>query len=632
MPVFFTFAMNADTSPLSSRVPFRPDYEILGAQLAARPGSAGARFSVRAPQAQSVYVTGDFNDWANPGQVLTQNPGSGIWSGAVAQAVQGDAYQFRIQSRLHSQPLLKADPYAIYAQAAPGTASRLWTLDYAWQDQDWMRMRGAQQALDRPICVYEVHLGSWRRDPQAPQDVLSYRDMAPLLAAYVQEMGFTHIEFMPVMEHPVETSWGYQTWAYFAPSARHGTPQDFMYLIDHLHQAGIGVLLDWTAAWFPCAAHGLMQFDGTALYEIHGAQRGFNPEAKNCLFDYSRPAARDFLLSSALFWLDKYHIDGLRMPAVASMLYPIEGRNGGENENTPAIDFLRALNRTLKTQFPGTLCIAEAATAWPGITRHVENGGLGFDMKWNAGWTHDSLMYFGRDPIYRSHHQDQLTLSIQHAFSENFMVSLPHDEVVRGKASLLSKMPGDAWQKFANLRLLLGYMWMHPGKKLLFMGGEFGQSAEWNHDDSLDWHLLEYQEHRGVQRWVQDLNRCYRSQASLYEADFSPQGFSWIDQQDHQHSVISFLRLSPRGAPPVLVICNCTPVPRHNYRVGIPRGGVWKEILNSDALLYGGSGQGNLGAVEAAPVAAHGHFHSLALTLPPLGVIAFTPQTARELP
>lgn len=628
--------MNADVSLPGRDVLFRPGYETSGAHLSGRHEGAGVRFSVWAPHAENVYVTGDFNDWANPGQPLQMENGS--WSGQIAKAAHGDAYQFRIHSRFQNEPYLKADPYAFYSQASPGTASRIWDLEYEWQDQTWMRERSAHQAFNCPMSIYEVHLGSWRRDPAAPQTVLNYRALAPLLAEYAREMNFTHIELLPVMEHSSYASWGYQTLAYFAPSACYGTPQDFMYLIDHLHQAGIGVLLGWTPAHFSCDAHGLAQFDSAALYEHADPRRGFHPEWKSCVFDHGRQEVCDFLLSSALFWLDKYHIDGLRMDAVSSMLYLDYARNprewvtnaGGGNDNTDAIAFLRRLNKTIKARFPGTLSIAEESAAWPGVTRPVESEGLGFDMKWNRGWMHDSLMYFRHDPLFRSHHQDQLTFNLQYAFSENFILPLPHDEVTGGKASLLKKMPGDAWQKFANLRLLLGYMWMYPGKKLLFMGGEFGQTAEWNHDAALDWHLLGHSAHQGMQRWVQDLNRCYRNHASLYEADFSPQGFAWIDKQDQQQSVIGFLRLGMRGAQPVLVVCNCTPVPRHSYRVGIPDGGLWEEILNSDALLYGGSGQGNLGAVEAAPVAAHGHFHSLALILPPLAVIAFTPRAPAQ--
>ncbi len=475
-----------------------------------------------------------------------------------------------------------------------------------------MRERGVRQALDRPMSIYEVHLGSWRREPALPNEVINCRALAPTLAAYVFEMGFTHVELLPIMEHPFYRSWGDQTLAYFAPSARYGTPQDLMYLIDHLHQVGIGVLLAWTPAHFSCEAHGLVRFDGTALYEIDDSQ------SQHCRFNYGRQEVADFLLNSALFWLDKYHVDGLCLNAVTAVF-----NTPGNNDNTGATDFLRRLNRAIKAQFPDTLCIADDTTA--GASRPVQHGGLGFDMTWNRRWLHDSVTYFGRDPLFRSYHQDQLIFSLRNAASENFVLPLPHDQVTVDQASLLAKMPGDAWQRYANLRLLLGYMWMHPGKKLLFMGGEFGQSTAWEHAAALDWQLLQQAEHRGVQRWVQDLNRCYRDHASLYAAEFSPQGFAWVDTQDHQQSVISFLRLGAGSARPVLVVCNCTPVPRHSYRVGIPNGGIWEEILNSDALHYGGSGQGNLGAVEAAPVAAHGHFHSLALTLPPLAIVAFTP-------
>lgn len=604
-------------------------YDSLGAHLA-RDVNGGAHFAVWAPNADSVYVTGDFNQWATPGDALSPTP-AGVWQADIAAAKAGDAYQYRLHSRFQASPYVKADPYAFYAQAAPGTASRVWDLSYEWQDQNWLAQRHQKQALNRPLSIYEVHLGSWRRDPQQPNQVLTYRALAPLLVDYVREMGFTHIELMPIMAHPFYGSWGYQTLSYFAPSADYGTPQDLMFLIDHLHQAGIGVILDWTPAHFPSDAHGLAQFDGSALYEHADPRQGYHPEWKSCVFNYGRAEVSEFLLSSALFWLEKYHIDGLRLDAVASMLYLDYARAPGEwipnaeggKENHAAIAFLRRLNQTIKQRFPDVLRIAEESTAWPNVSRAIEQGGLGFDLKWNMGWMHDSLKYFARDPLQRAFHQDQLTFSLWYAFFENFLLPLSHDEVVYGKASLLHKMPGDVWQRFANLRLLLGYMWMHPGKKLLFMGGEWGQANEWNHDTALDWAALAQPQNQGMQRWVQDLNRCYREQAALYELDFASHGFAWVDKQDHQQSIISFLRYAEYDAQPLLVVCNFTPVPRHSYRVGVPHGGVWDEILNSDAPLYGGSGQGNLGAVDAAPVAAHGHFHSLALTLPPLAVIVF---------
>ncbi len=630
---FVYSAMNDHAATLNLPTYARPGYQTLGAHLSHARAHTGVDFAVWAPNAQSVHVTGDFNDWAKPGHSLALDIGNGVWRGFISEARHGDAYQYRIHSRFEKDPRIKADPYACFAQAAPGTASRVWDLSYTWQDAAWMEKRAALQALDRPISVYEVHLGSWRRDPDTPHSVLGYRALAPVLAEYARDLGFTHVELLPIMEHPFYGSWGYQTLSYFAPSARYGTPQDFMYFVDTLHQAGLGVILDWTPAHFPCDAHGLAQFDGTALYEHADPRLGFHPEWKSCVFNYGRREVSEFLTSSALFWLAQYHIDGLRLDAVASMLYLdyarpegswIPNATGGK-ENTEAIAFLRQLNQSIKTHFPDVLSFAEESTAWPAVSRPVERGGLGFDMKWNMGWMHDTLAYFANDPLYRTYRQDQLTFSIWYAFFENFILPLSHDEVVYGKSSLLGKMPGDDWQKRANLRLLLGYMWTHPGKKLLFMGGEFGQIREWNHDAALDWYLLEQGPHQGLQRWVQDLNRAYRAQASLHEMDFSADGYSWVDKQDHQQSVISFLRLNQNGERPILVVCNFTPVPRHNYRIGVPRGGVWTEILNSDATLYGGSGQGNLGAVEAAPVGAHGHFHSLVLTLPPLAMIAFTP-------
>ena len=610
-------------------------YTELGAHPCLLNGVSGTQFRVWAPNAEQVFVLGDFNAWAAPGQALGAHFESGMWSGFVAGASHGQAYQYRIQTPMQDC-LHKADPYAFFAQTAPGTASVIWDLSYTWQDAQWLSRRGEYQSAARPLAVYEVHLGSWRRDPAAPHQVLSYRTLAPLLADYVQLMGFTHVELLPIMEHPFYGSWGYQTLAYFAPSSRFGTPQDFMYFVDYLHQAGIGVILDWTPAHFPCDAHGLARFDGTALYEHADPRQGFHPEWHSCVFNYGRHEVSDFLLNSALFWLEQYHIDGLRLDAVASMLYLDYGRPAGEwipnaqggKENTEAIAFLRRLNQLLQTQHPDVLGIAEESTAWPAVTHPAARGGLGFDMKWNMGWMHDTLNYFSRDPLYRAFHQDQLTFSAWYAFFENFILPLSHDEVVYGKGSLLAKMPGDLWQRLANLRLLLGYMWMHPGKKLLFMGGEFAQFAEWNHDAALDWELLTQAPHQGVQRWVQDLNRCYRAQPCLYATDFLSTGFTWIDKQDHQQSVLSFLRT--HGRQSLLIVCNFTPVPRYSYRLGVPHGGIWEEILNSDAPLYGGSGQGNLGAVEAAPVAAHGQFHSLALTLPPLALLVFAPRIAAQ--
>jgi 1,4-alpha-glucan branching enzyme len=495
-----------------------------------------------------------------------------------------------------------------------------------------MKTRARRNALDAPMSIYELHLGSWRRgdDNRLP----SYRDVALELAGYVRDMGFTHVELMPLTEHPFYGSWGYQTTGYFAPTSRYGVPQDLMYLIEVLHQHDIGVILDWVPSHFPADSHGLATFDGTHLYEHADPRQGFHPEWNSSIFNYGRNEVRSFLLSSALFWLDQYHIDGLRVDAVASMLYLdygrkdgdwIPNRNGGR-ENLQAIEFLRLLNEAVYRDYPDVQVIAEESTSWPMVSRPVSMGGLGFGMKWNMGWMHDTLDYMRQEPIHRKHHHDRLTFSIWYAFFENFVLPLSHDEVVYGKGSLIGKMPGDSWQQFANLRLLFGYMWAHPGKKLLFMGGEFGQRREWTHEGGLEWWVSTLSEHAGVQRWVRDLNAVLRSEPALYQLDFDQAGFEWIDAGDAAGSVLSFLRKSRSGAAPLLAVCNFTPVVRHNYSVGVPQGGRWRELLNSDAGAYGGSGVGNFGAVEAAPVPAHGRTHTLTLTLPPLGCILLKPE------
>jgi 1,4-alpha-glucan branching enzyme len=493
-----------------------------------------------------------------------------------------------------------------------------------------MQTRRGRNAFGAPLAIYEVHLGSWRRDGDGR--FLGYREAAHQLADYARDMGFTHVELLPITEHPFYGSWGYQTTAYFAPTARYGTPQDFKYLVDVLHQAGIGVILDWVPSHFPADAHGLAQFDGTYLYEHADPRQGFHPEWNSSIFNYGRNEVRAFLLSSAMFWLDEYHVDGLRVDAVASMLYLDYARKEGEwipnryggKENLDAIDFLRRLNEAAYRDHPDVQIIAEESTAWPMVSRPTYLGGLGFGLKWNMGWMHDTLKYLREDPINRRYHHDQLTFSLIYAFNENFVLPLSHDEVVHGKGSLIGKMPGDSWQQFANLRLLLGYMWCHPGKKLLFMGGEFGQRREWNHDEALEWWVLQHTEHAGVQRWLRDLNRLYRREAALHEVDFEPRGFEWIDCTDYDESVVSFVRRATDGSM-VAVVCNFTPVPRHNYIVGVPGGGRWLELLNSDARDYGGSGSGNLGGLEAAPVGAHGRSHSLTLTVPPLAISVFKP-------
>jgi len=494
-----------------------------------------------------------------------------------------------------------------------------------------MTNRHAANALHAPISIYEVHLGSWRRVPEEGNRPLTYTEMAQHLPSYVKDMGYTHVEFLPVMEHPFYGSWGYQVTGYFAPTSRYGTPEEFMHLVDELHQHGIGVLLDWVPSHFPGDEHGLAYFDGTYLFEHMDPRQGYHPDWQSYIFNYGRNEVTAFLISSALFWLEKYHVDGLRVDAVASMLYLDYSRKEGEwvpnahggRENLAAIYFLKKLNETVYSEHPDVQMIAEESTAWPMVSRPVYLGGLGFGLKWNMGWMHDTLKYFSIDPLFRKYNHNLLTFSIWYAFTENFLLSLSHDEVVHGKGALYGKMPGDEWQQYANARLLFGYMFGHPGKKLHFMGGEFGQWKEWSHDESLEWHALEYPNHQGLQRWVKDLNHCYRTEPALHELDFSIDGFEWIDFHDWENSLISFVRKGKSTGDYILVVCNATPVPRHSYRIGVPRGGFWKEILNSDAWLYGGSGHGNFGGVEAAPIPAHGRYYSLSLTIPPLGALFF---------
>jgi len=607
-------------------------HEKLGAHPTCQDGASGAYFGVWAPNAREVSVIGDFNGWrAGAAPLRRREDGSGIWEGFVAETGHGDCYKYHIASLYHGYEIEKSDPFAFFCEAPPRTASRIWNLGYEWHDTDWMRTRRRANALDAPLSVYEVHLGSWRRNPERPLEPLNYRELAHGLADYLQETGFTHVELMPVTEHPFYGSWGYQTTGYFAPTARYGTPQDFMYFVDHLHQRGIGVLLDWVPSHFPGDGHGLFYFDGTHLYEHADAKQGFHPEWSSYIFNYGRHEVRAFLASSALFWLDRYHIDGLRVDAVASMLYLDYARRPGEwvpnayggNENLDAVSFLRGLNEAVYRDFPDVQTVAEESTAWPAVSRPVYVGGLGFGMKWNMGWMHDTLDYWSQDPVFRKYHHDRLTFSAWYAFTENFVLPLSHDEVVHGKGALIGKMPGDHWQQFANLRCLYGYMWTHPGKKLLFMGGEFGQRCEWRHEESLEWHVLQYADHRGVRDWVRDLNRCYRATPALHEQDFDPAGFEWVDFRDGENSVISFLRKARSDDSMVLVVCNLTPVPRLNYLAGVPRDGWWREMLNSDAREYGGSGMGNMGGVHAAGVPVHGRPCSIALTLPPLSVLVF---------
>jgi 1,4-alpha-glucan branching enzyme len=514
----------------------------------------------------------------------------------------------------------------------------VWDLSYEWADGDWMSNRHKANTLEAPFAIYEVHLGSWRRVPEEGGRFLTYREVAPYLAEYVKTMGFTHVELLPIMEHPFYGSWGYQTVGYYAPTSRYGAPQDFMYLVDYLHQNGIGVILDWVPSHFPSDEHGLVYFDGTHLYEHADPKKGYHPDWNSYIFNHGRNEVRAFLTSNALYWLENYHVDGLRVDAVASMLYLDYSRKAGEwvpnpyggRENLDALTFIRKFNEAVYGAFPDVQTMAEESTAWPMVSRPAYVGGLGFGMKWNMGWMHDTLDYFSKDPIYRKFNHNQLTFSIWYAFTENFVLPLSHDEVVHGKGALLGKMPGDEWQRYANLRLLFGYMFGHPGKKLLFMGGEFGQVKEWHHDESLEWHVLQYPFHSGVQRWVKDLNHLYRAEPALHELDFQTTGFEWIDFRDWERSVISFIRKGKNTDDIILVVCNFTPVLRYGYRVGVPRGGFWRELLDSDADLYGGSGQGNFGGLEAGPMPAHDRPCSLSVTLPPLGALFFKSEGAQR--
>ncbi|MBE0425731.1 MAG: 1,4-alpha-glucan branching protein GlgB [Nitrospirae bacterium] len=607
-------------------------YEKLGSHPLTVEDKRGTLFAVWAPNARRVSVIGDFNDWDKKSHPLkVREDGTGIWEGFIPDAGPGNIYKYHIVSRYNNYKVDKGDPFTFYWQVPPRTASIVWELDYEWKDSEWMQKRYVKNALNAPISIYEVHPGSWRRVPEENNRYLTYREMAHYLAHYVKEMGFTHVEFLPVTEHPFYGSWGYQTVGYFSPTSRYGTPQDFMFMVDYLHQNGIGVILDWVPSHFPGDEHGLVYFDGTHLYEHSDPRKGFHPDWNSYIFNYGRHEVRNFLISSAVFWLDRYHLDGLRVDAVASMLYLDYARRDGEwipneyggKENIEAISFLKRFNEMVYTNFSDVLTVAEESTAWPMVSRPPYVGGLGFGMKWNMGWMHDTLDYISQDPVFRKYRHNQLTFSIWYAFSENFVLPLSHDEVVHGKGSLYGKMSGDEWQKHANLRLLFGYMYGHPGKKLLFMGGELAQWKEWNHEESLEWHVLQYPFHQGAQRWVRDVNHLYKNEPALYELDLSNEGFEWIDSSDWEKSIISFMRKGKSTEDIILVVCNFTPVPLYNYRIGVPKGGFWRELLNSDATIYCGSGHGNAGGVEASPVPAHGRYYSLSLILPPLGVLFF---------
>ena len=603
-------------------------YDKLGGHLVHANGERGACFAVWAPAAREVHVMGDFNGWNKESHALRPRGSSGIWEGFIPGLSKGNLYKFRIDSNHHGYTVDKADPVGLFHEKPPRTASVLWDLDYRWSDSEWMLRRQGSNSQRAPQSIYEVHIGSWMRAPEH-NEPLSYRDLAPRLAEYVNRMQFTHVEFLPIMEHPFYGSWGYQTSGYFAPTSRYGTPQDFMYLVDYLHQHGIGVILDWVPSHFPSDAHGLAYFDGTHLFEHADSRQGFHPDWKTHIFNYGRNEVRSFLMSSAMFWLDKYHADGLRVDAVASMLYLDYSRGPGEwipnkyggRENIEAIDFLRRFNSEAYKEHPEIQTYAEESTSWPMVSKPTYVGGLGFGFKWDMGWMHDTLQYFSHNPIHRMYHHNQLTFRMLYSFTENFVLPLSHDEVVHGKGSLIGKMPGDDWQKFANLRLLFGYMYAQPGKKLLFMGGEFAQWREWAHDTSLDWNLVDRPMHSGMQKWVEMLNRTYRTEQALHVLDNDAAGFEWVDCCDSAASILSLLRKGQSSNDVVLVVGNFTPVPRVGYRIGVPFGGYWRELLNSDASEYGGGGMGNMGGVHAELTAAHGRPYSLNLTLPPLSIV-----------
>ncbi|MBN2484248.1 MAG: 1,4-alpha-glucan branching protein GlgB [Candidatus Omnitrophica bacterium] len=616
-------------------------YDKMGAHLITHDGIAGTYFAVWAPNAKSVSVIGNFNQWNDQAHPLSiRDDASGIWEGFIPGIGSGEVYKYHIVSQHNDYRTDKTDPFAFFSEVPPQTASVVWGLDYQWQDARWMRNRRKKNASGAPISIYEIHFGSWRKRHEEHNCSLTYREMASELIRYLKDMGYTHVEFLPLMEHPFYGSWGYQIIGYFAATSRYGTPQELMYLIDKLHENGFGVIFDWVPSHFVSDGHGLVYFDGTHLYEHADRRKGFHPDWKSYIFNYGRTEVRSFLISSALFWFDKYHIDGLRVDAVASMLYLDYSRNNGEwvpnryggRENIEAIDFLRRLNEVVYEKYPDVQMIAEESTAWPLVSRPTSDGGLGFGMKWNMGWMHDTLAYFSQDPLYRKHHHGELTFSMLYAFTENFMLPFSHDEVVHGKGSLVNKMPGDDWQKFANMRLLYGYMYGHPGKKLMFMGQEFGQRAEWNHEKELEWYVLEYAPHRDLQRWVRELNAFYKNEPALYENDFHHEGFQWIDCHDWQRSVLSFIRKPLSESPPILVVCNFTPVPHSGYTLRVPCGGYWKEMLNSDAKEYGGSGQGNLGGVESSVEPLPGGHYSLSITVPPLAAVFFKyqPKTSCE--
>lgn len=606
-------------------------YEKLGAHVIEVDGQWGTLFAVWAPNAEAVSVIGNFNGWNKEShQLYSRWDSSGIWEGFIPKVGKGELYKYAIKTR-SGEYLEKGDPFSLFWEVAPKTSSITWELDYEWNDQEWMEQRKAKANQAQPYSVYEVHIGSWKK--KAAEESLSYREMGDLLVSYVKEMGFTHVEFMPVMEHPYYPSWGYQITGYFAPTSRFGTPQDFMYLMDQFHQAGIGVILDWVPSHFPEDGHGLANFDGTHLYEHSDPKKGFHPDWKSLIFNYGRYEVRSYLISNALFWLEKYHADGLRVDAVASMLYLDYSREEGEwipniyggNENLEAISFLKEFNEAVYAAYPDAITIAEESTAWTGVSRPTYTGGLGFGQKWMMGWMHDTLDYFKQDPVHRKYHHNAITFSMVYAFTENFMLPLSHDEVVHGKGSLMDRMPGDEWQKFANLRLMYTYMFTHPGTKLLFMGSEFGQTSEWHLEQGLEWRLTEYDYHKGVQQLITGLNQYYKDTPAIFEKQFSGEGFEWIAHDDGENSVIAYIRKGSEAAKPQVVVCNFTPVIRENYRIGLPKGGSWKVKFNSDDELFGGTGVGNKKAIKAKKKEQHGKKYSMEVTLPPLAAVVFEP-------
>ncbi|HVM35124.1 MAG TPA: 1,4-alpha-glucan branching protein GlgB [Actinomycetota bacterium] len=601
-------------------------HDKLGAHVRTERDVPGTSFAVWAPNARSVRVVGDFNTWDGRLHPMRSMGDSGIWELFIPDVGAGSLYKFEVLGA-DGNIMLKTDPFGFQTEIPPANACVVHEPGHDWSDREWMSRREDTDHLGGPMSIYEVHLGSWRRTPE--NETLSYRDAARQLADYCRELGFTHVEFLPLAEHPFAGSWGYQVSNYFAPTSRFGDPDEFRLLVDTLHAEGIGVIVDWVPAHFPKDEWALARFDGTALFEHLDPKKGEHPDWGTYIFNFGRNEVRNFLISNALYWIEEFHIDGLRVDAVASMLYLDYSRAEGQwipnafggRENIEAIEFLKELNAVVHAEHPGILMIAEESTSWPGVSHPVDAGGLGFGMKWNMGWMHDTLDYFQKEPIYRKYHHNQLTFSLWYAFSENFVLPFSHDEVVHGKGSLIGKMPGDRWQAFANLRALYAYMWAHPGKKLVFMGDEFAQSREWNHDRSLDWHLLDFDEHQGIQRFVADINKIYQGVSALWEVDFSPEGFRWIEPSDADSNVLAFLRTSRDGTDRLVCICNFAPTVRQGYRIGLPVSGTYEEILNSDAELYGGGDVGNMGAVVAEEVPMHGFDHSAAMTLPPLAVV-----------